>query len=241
MQGLPLLLHVEIRPGASEVPVVPDCTPVFHRIAARVSRLCFGPSCIIISNMTAASVQAVPDAETRTAEQCLQVLEAQLQTAHTAAQLAYAGTSNGGSEDTSRELERSPSDTSLDCESPRPPPSGAGAGLGRAWTPEDVVGSCRTTVLRGESDVTRPSLSIVGCHEACVYVLAPMKHVLVSCCADCVIVVRFLPWFLFTHFGCLESNFVAVVYVPVGSQLRTEFVRRATSTVSLLPIHFFLV
>lgn len=138
------------------------------------------------------ALQAEPDVVATTTEGCLQVLEPQLQTAHTAAQLAYAGTASGG-DDTSRELERSPSDTSLDCESPRPPPSGAGAGLGRAWTSEDVVGSCRTTVLRGESDVTRPSLSIVGCHEACVYVLAPMKHILVSCCADCVIVVRCLP------------------------------------------------
>lgn len=121
--------------------------------------------------------------------ECTSILQPHLQAAYAAAQGAYASSSSSADDGNSRELDVAVSDTSLDCESPRPPPGGSG--LGRSWGSEDIIGACRTTVLRGESDVAGSSLAIVGCHEASVYVLAPLKHVLVSCCVDCTIVVRF--------------------------------------------------
>jgi hypothetical protein len=76
-------------------------------------------------------------------------------------------------------------------ESPRPP--SLPQATGRGWHAEDVLGECRNTVLRGETDVTRRVLNIVGCQEATVYVLAPTQHVLISCCVGCTIVVRSAP------------------------------------------------
>lgn len=120
--------------------------------------------------------------------QCLSILQPHLQAACAAAQMAYASSSSTADDGNSRELDlAAPSDTSLECESPRPPPGALS--LGRSWGPEDVIGACRTTVLRGESDVIGPSLAIIGCHEASVYVLAPLQHVLMSCCVDCTVVV----------------------------------------------------
>lgn len=130
-----------------------------------------------------------PTSAPMTPSECTSVIQPHLQAAYAAAQSAYASSSSSIDDGNSRELDIAVSDTSLDCESPRPPPGGAG--LGRSWGSEDIIGACRTTVLRGESDVSGSSLAIVGCHEASVYVLAPLKHVLVSCCVDCTIVVRF--------------------------------------------------
>ena len=94
---------------------------------------------------------------------------------------------------------------------PRAGPLPTGA---RTWAPEDVIGACRTTILKGESDfrprgatsatsgggggaareasgeARRESISIVGCHESTVYVLAPLKTVLVSNCGHSTFVVR---------------------------------------------------
>ena len=131
-----------------------------------------------------------PSSAPMTPEECTSIIQPHLQAAYASAQGAYASSSSSADDGNSRELDIAVSDTSLDCESPRPPPGG-GAALGRSWGSEDVIGACRTTVLRGESDVSGSSLAIVGCHEASVYILAPLKHVLVSCCVDCTIVVRF--------------------------------------------------
>jgi hypothetical protein len=124
--------------------------------------------------------------------QCVSILQPHLHAACAAAQMSYASSSSSADDGNSRELDlAAPSDTSLECDSPRPPPGALS--LGRAWGPEDVIGACRTTVLRGESDVTGTSLAIIGCHEASVYVLAPLQHILVSCCVDCTIVVCSSP------------------------------------------------
>lgn len=131
-------------------------------------------------------METSPASASMTPAECSSVIQPHLQAAYAAAQGAYAS-STSSVDDSSRELDIAVSDTSLDCESPRPPPGGAAQG--RSWGSEDIIGACRTTVLRGESDVSGSSLAIVGCHEASIYVLAPLKHVLVSCCVDCTIVI----------------------------------------------------
>jgi hypothetical protein len=140
---------------------------------------------------------------------CADALRGPLQSAALLAAAAYPAPEPADA--TSGAIDVAQSDAALDAadSSPLvvgPPPPGA-----RSWAPEDVIGACRTTVLRGESDfrlraseraasnsggerepTKRDSVHIVGCHESTVYVLAPLQHVLISNCGYSTFVVR--PW-----------------------------------------------
>eukprot|EP00238_Polyblepharides_amylifera_P012584 CAMPEP_0196586400 /NCGR_PEP_ID=MMETSP1081-20130531/54119_1 /TAXON_ID=36882 /ORGANISM="Pyramimonas amylifera, Strain CCMP720" /LENGTH=527 /DNA_ID=CAMNT_0041908267 /DNA_START=73 /DNA_END=1656 /DNA_ORIENTATION=- len=53
-----------------------------------------------------------------------------------------------------------------------------------------VEGVCKSTVVQRESDIGHMAdVRIVDCQDTVVYLLAPMRHVLVCGCTDCVIVV----------------------------------------------------
>ena len=127
------------------------------------------------------------------AQACAEAIREHLQSAALLAASAYppdpaASVTDGATEGTSRDLAQS--DTSLDAAESSPLLPGAQAAGARTWQSEDVIGACRTMVLRGVSDFRKEALSIVACHESTVYVLAPTKHVLVSNCGHSTIVVR---------------------------------------------------
>lgn len=66
--------------------------------------------------------------------------------------------------------------------------SAVGAVVGRI-DDSRVSGVCKGTVVKGEADVPTGHLSVCDCHEAVIYVLAPLKTVLVSGCSECTVVV----------------------------------------------------
>lgn len=56
-------------------------------------------------------------------------------------------------------------------------------------SPTDIHGVSKTTVVKGEDAFPDGRLTIMQCHDAVVYALAPVRYALITCCTDCVIVV----------------------------------------------------
>ena len=138
-----------------------------------------------------------------------------------------------------------------------PLPTGA-----RTWAPEDVIGQCRTTVLKGESDfrargatsaapsgggaaretagdARRTSISIVGCHECSVYVLAPLQSVLISNCGHSTFVVR--PFLLVCQQMRVFPVVLSVQAAGAAALILAAFYHGHSSRCTLLvPLHAHL-
>ncbi|KAG2454002.1 hypothetical protein HYH02_001045 [Chlamydomonas schloesseri] len=52
-----------------------------------------------------------------------------------------------------------------------------------------IAGVYRGTVVRGESDLPHGDVRVTDCHEAVIYLLAPLQAAFISACSDCTIVV----------------------------------------------------
>lgn len=133
-------------------------------------------------------MQAPSAAAATSVAACMDVLREPLQSALLLAASAYPPDPTGQGEAGSQ-MDIAPSDTSLDAAESSPLLSGPLPAGARNWQADDIIGACRTMVLRGCSDFKKETLHIVACHESTVYVLAPVKHVLVSNCGHSTIVV----------------------------------------------------
>uniref|UniRef100_A0A1D1ZXZ4 TBCC domain-containing protein 1 n=1 Tax=Auxenochlorella protothecoides TaxID=3075 RepID=A0A1D1ZXZ4_AUXPR len=72
--------------------------------------------------------------------------------------------------------------------SPPPPPSAFNQLVSLA-SPSDLQSLHKATVVRGEDDFPGGAARVLDCHDCIVYALAPLRHALISCCTDCLVVV----------------------------------------------------
>ncbi|KFM23411.1 TBCC domain-containing protein 1 [Auxenochlorella protothecoides] len=56
-------------------------------------------------------------------------------------------------------------------------------------SPSDLQSLHKATVVRGEDDFPGGAARVLDCHDCIVYALAPLRHALISCCTDCLVVV----------------------------------------------------
>ncbi|KAK2076228.1 hypothetical protein QBZ16_001160 [Prototheca wickerhamii] len=55
--------------------------------------------------------------------------------------------------------------------------------------PSDLQGLHKATVVRGESDFSGAVARVLDCHDCIIYALAPLRHAVIACCTDCLVVV----------------------------------------------------
>lgn len=55
--------------------------------------------------------------------------------------------------------------------------------------PSDLQGLHKATVVRGEDEFPGAVARILDCHDCIIYALAPLRHALIACCTDCLVVV----------------------------------------------------
>ncbi len=94
-------------------------------------------------------------------------------------------------------------------DTPASPPAAWPPSPSSSTTDDDVAGLHKTTVARGPGSCSRNQVRISDCHDATIYLLAPLECVSISCCSDCIVVVGAVGKLLRVE-RCVRLQLIAV-------------------------------